>query len=81
MAVYFDNSYQTYSSTFGVVLTSGTSGSNGLITNGGELIVPSQSAVWAIWTPGTACGVSRAAVEKGAGAGGYETYYLQSGKK
>ena len=56
--------YATYTSSFGVVLASGSLNS-GL---GDAYVVPHQDSIWALWSPNATC-------TNGAGAGGIETFY------
>lgn len=66
MALYPDNTYTAYSSSFGVVLSSSTSG-DGL---GDSIVVVHQGPIWAIWSQGgEPCG------NGGQGAGGYVSFW------
>jgi len=65
LRLYWTSDYTSYSSTGGVVLSSGTAG-DGI---GDAYVVPHQGAVWGIWSPyGAAC-------VNCAGASGTEQYW------
>lgn len=68
MAIYYDNTtYTVYKSSFGVILSSATSGI-GIKTSGGANVhlTHYQGPIWAIWDTNGSNG--------GAGAGGHEDY-------
>lgn len=72
MSVYSSPEFDQFSSTIGVLLSSGAAWALGA---GDSWTVPSQDEVWAIWSDNRPCS------NAGAGAGGVESYYLLNKKR